>query len=130
LDEKHKKEFMDRSIQDIFHSGLSYSFQKVHSGIEAHVYGDNLWGRSNLEIINEAYTKFRDELIMRREFNDSIQDELNEFFHAIKRLEDYYDNPDTWLTKTDAYIYLEYMYKQHQEFVDLAKEIDEAYKSG
>lgn len=127
MDEKHKEEFKENSLQDIFHSGMSYSFQKVSSGIEAVVKGNKEWGRANLEIIADVYNKFKDELIARRELNDWIEHDLNRFFHALKRLEEFYENSDSWMTKHDAHIYLDYMINQHDEFVDIAKEIDEAY---
>lgn len=129
MDNKHKEEFQKKSLQDIFHSGMSYSFQKISSGIEAAVFGKKDWGRANLEIIIEAYKKFKDELVARRELNDWIEHDLNQFFHAIRRLEEIYDNSDSWMTKQDAHIYLNYLINQHQEFVDIAKEIDKSYKS-
>jgi hypothetical protein len=127
IDKKHKENFMGNSLQEIFHSGMDYSFQKISSGIEPSTYGDKEWGNSNLKIIRKAYEKFKDELSERNELNDWTTYELNEYFHAISRLEEFYSDNSDWITATDAHIYLDYISTNHKNFVEIAKEIDEAY---
>ncbi|MCH2451069.1 MAG: hypothetical protein MK198_13105 [Gracilimonas sp.] len=127
IDKNHKEKFMGNSLQEIFHSGMDYSFQKISSGIESSTYGDKEWGHSNLKIIREAYEKFKNELSNRNELNDWTTHELNEYFHAISRLEEFYSDKSDWITATDARIYLDYISTNHNNFVEIAKEIDEAY---
>ncbi|MEX1014966.1 MAG: hypothetical protein WDZ80_07465 [Candidatus Paceibacterota bacterium] len=127
IDQQHKEMFMGNNLQDIFHSGIDYSFQKVSSGIEASTGGDKEWGESNLKIIREAYNEFKNELSKRNELNDWTAHELNEYFHAISRIEEFYSDETDWITTTDAHIFVDYIRTNHKNFVTIAKEIDETY---
>ena len=127
MDKEHKEKHRNNKLQDIFHSGLGYSFQKIASGIEAHTDGDKDWGYRNLEIVIDVFKEFKEELIERNELNNYIEYELNEYFHALNKLEEYFNGETEWMEKPDAHIYHEYIFRKHDHFVSVAKEIDEAY---
>lgn len=127
VDKEHKEKFRNNRLQDKFHSGLGYSFQKIASGIESHTDGDKDWGYHNLEIVIDAFKEFKEALISRNELNNYIEYELNEYFHALNKLEEYFNGDSKWMEKPDAHIYHEYIFRKHDYFVSVAKEIDEAY---
>lgn len=127
VDKTHKEKFQNNRLQDIFHSGLGYSFQKIASGIEAYSYGDKEWGQQNLNIVIDAFKKFNKALIDRNELNNYIEYELNEYFHALNKLEEYFNGNSKWMEKTDAHIYYTYIFHKHDYFLSIAIEIDEEY---
>lgn len=127
MDKEHKEKHRNNKLQDIFHSGLGYSFQKIASGIEAHTDGDKEWGQQNLKIVIDAFKEFKEALISRNELNNYIEYELNEYFHALKKLEDYFNDNSNWMEKPDAHIYHAYIFHKQEYFLTIAQEIDEEY---
>jgi hypothetical protein len=127
VDKEHKERFQNNRLQDIFHSGLGYSFQKIASGIEAHTDDDKDWGQNNLKIVIDAFKEFKIALRARNELSKYIEYELDEYFHALKKLEEYFNENSKWMEKFDAHIYHEYFYQKHKYFLSIAKEIDVAY---
>ena len=107
---------------------MNYSFQKIAAGIDPHSHGDRDWALMNLEIITEAYKKFRNALFKRNEINDFTEHDLNECFHALNKLEEYLLGKDNSMAKSDAYIYEYYIRNRNEHFVTIAKEIDESYQ--
>lgn len=128
IDETHKEKFRNHMLEDIFHSGMGYSFEKITSGIEAHSPGDRDWGLKNLEVIKEVYQEFEEALSKRNEINDWTEYDLKEYFHALNKLEDFLSNNDSSLSKSDAHIYSYYIYHKNEHFISIAKEIDESYQ--
>jgi hypothetical protein len=127
VDKDHKEKFRENSLQDKFHSGLGYNFQKIASGIESHSNRDKEWGYKNLVIVREVFEEFKQGLITRNELNDFIEYDLNEYFHALNKLDEYFNGKSEWMEKLDANIYHEYIYKKSEYFISIAKEIDASY---
>lgn len=128
VDRMHREKFKDKSLQDIFHSAIGYSFQKIASGIHARSYGDRDFGRSNLRMVRETYQRFDTALRERNELNEYTECDLKEYFHAVDKLDQYFSGDSSWMEETDARIYHSYIYNQHDRFVQIAKEIDEQYQ--
>ncbi len=126
-DKKHRGNFMNNLLVDIFHSSMSYSFEKVSEGIYTRNSTQNLFFISMLQSIEKTYQKFEEALCERKELNDYILYDLNEYKHAISKIEAYLLNNDAEVKEVDARIYLFYIKEQHKHFIQIAKEIDEEY---
>ena len=127
-DKKHRGNFMNNLLVDIFHSGMNYSFEKVSEGIYTHNSTQSLFFINMLQSIEKTYQKFEEALRERKELNDDILYDLNEYKHAISKIQDYLSNEDSEIKEVDARIYLFYIREQHKHFIQIAKEIDEEYK--
>ena len=125
-DKKHRGNFMNNLLVDIFHSGMNYSFQKVSEGI--YTSRSRPLSSGILQSIEKTYQKFEEALCERKELNDYILYDLNEYKHAISKIQDYLSNEDSEIKEVDARIYLFYIREQHKHFIQIAKEIDEEYK--
>lgn len=127
VDRMHREKFEDNPLQDIFHSAMGYSFQKIAAGIRAHSHGDKDFGHSNLRMVEETYHRFESAIRERDELNDYIEYDLREYFHAMNKLDQYFSRDYSWMEETDARIYHSYIYNRHDRFVQIAKEIDKQY---
>ena len=128
-DRVHKEKFKGTRIQDIFPSTMSYFLEKIAQGISAHSFGDRKFGQSNLEVLKETYEKYQAALSERNELSKHTESDLGEYFHAIKRLDEYLSGGGGSMEELDAYIYWEYLCNKHSSFVQIAKEIDEQYQA-
>lgn len=126
-DKKHREKYMENPLVDIFHSSMSYLFQKVGQGIFSPSNSNRSFGQEMLNSINETYDKFVEELKERNEFNEDIKFSLIEYFHAINKLKNYLKGSANDLTELDARIYLYYLKENHKHFVEIAEEIDKQY---
>jgi hypothetical protein len=127
-DKMHKEKYKDKLLIDIFHSSLGYLFGKVSEGISSPRYGNRDFGLSMLKSIEGMYLEFEKELKERDELNDYLKYDLDEYKHAISRLESFFTEEDSNITESDARIYTFYIREQHQHFVSIANEVDEEYK--
>ncbi len=127
IDQMHKEKFSDNLLTDVFHSAMSYLFEKISQGIHAQSYGDRDFGHVQIGALKATYKKFKAALVEREELNEFTEFELNEYFHAIDRLDQYLSKGDTSMEEVDARIYLSYLRHEHARFVQIAKEIDEEY---
>jgi hypothetical protein len=128
VDEMHKDKFRDNMLQDIFHSGMGYSFQKIAAAIDTHSPRDRDWGLKNLEIIIEVYEEFSSALSKRNEINDFTEHDLQEYFNALNKLNKFLSGKNNSMDKSDAYIYEYYIKNKNEHFISIAKEIDESYQ--
>lgn len=128
-DRMHKEKFKESLLQDVFPSAMGYFFEKIGQGISAHSSGDREFGRSNLRMLKETYEKYRTALGERNELHEYTKFDLGEYFHAIKRLEEYLSGDSDSMEELDARIYWSYLRAEHSGFVEIAKEIDEQYQS-
>lgn len=128
IDRMHKEKFKDNPLADIFSSAMGYFFEKISQGIHSHSYGDREFGHRNVELLKDTYEKFKAALVKRNELNEYTGFDLNEYFHAIGRLDEYLSGSDTSMEEADARIYLSYLRHEHERFVAIAKEIDENYE--
>jgi len=128
IDRMHKEKFKDSPLADIFHSAMGYFFEKISQGIYSHSYGDREFGRRHVGLVMDTYSKFKAALKERNELNEYIEFDLNEYFHALGRLNKYLSGEDTQMEEADARIYLSYLRHKHEHFVHIAKEIDDEYE--
>jgi hypothetical protein len=129
IDRMHKEKFSDKLLTDIFHSAMGYLFEKISQGIHSQSYGDRNFGHVQVGALKKTYKKFEAALLERNEFNEFIEYDLNEYFHAIDRLDHYLSGSDASMEEVDARIYLSYLRHEHGRFVQIAKEIDEEYET-
>ena len=127
IDRMHREKFKNSPLQDIFHSAMGYSFEKIASGIYAHSLGDRDFGHSNLLMVTKAYQRFENALKERNELTSYTEFDLKEYFHALDKLDQYFTGKSEWLEEADARIYHAYLLHQHDHFVQIAKEIDQEY---
>jgi len=128
-DRMHKKKFKESLLQDVFPSAMGYFFEKIGHGIFSHSSGDREFGLSNLRMLKGTYEKYRNSLRERNELHEYTKFDLDEYFHAIKRLEEYLTGDSGSMEEFDARIYWSYLRTEHSGFVEIAKEIDEQYQS-
>jgi hypothetical protein len=129
IDRMHKEQFKGSPLADIFHSAMGYFFEKISQGIHSHSYGDREFGYRHVGLVKDTYEKFKAALAERNELNEYTEFDLNEYFHALGRLDEYLSGGDTPMEEADARIYLSYLRHEHEHFVQIAKEIDEEYES-
>lgn len=128
IDQAHKDQFKERPLSGLFPSSMGYHFEKIGQGIYAWSHGDREFGIANLRMLREVYEKFQVSLAERRELNEYSEYDLNDYFHAIDRLNEYFGGTAPHMSETDARIYYGYLYAKHLGFVSLAKEIDAEYR--
>ncbi len=128
VDLMHKEKFKGTPLADIFHSATGYFFEKISRGIHDHSYGDREFGHSHVGLVKDTYVKFQAALVERGELNDYTKFDLNEYFHALERLDEYFSGAETSMKEADARIYLSYLRHEHKHFVKIAKEIDAEYR--
>ena len=128
-DRMHKEKFKDSPLSDVFHSAMGYFFEKISQGIHAHSYGDREFGHTHVRLVKETYEKFKSALEERNELNEYTEFDLNEYFHALGKLDEYLSGGQTSMEEADARIYLSYLRNEHKHFVAIAKEIDEDYQT-
>lgn len=127
IDRMHREKFKNSPLQDVFHSAMSYNFEKIASGICARSLGDKDFGHSNLRMVVETYKSFESELKERNELTSCLEFDLKEYFHALDKLDQYFKKRSGCFEEADARIYHTYLLHQHAHFVQVAKEIDQEY---
>lgn len=128
-DQMHKDKFQNSPLESIFHSAMGYFFEKIGQGIHSHSYGDREFGHTHVRLVRETYEKFKAALQDRNELNSYTEFDLNEYFHALRKLDGYLGGVDTTMEEADARIYLSYLRNEHDHFVQIAKEIDDDYRA-
>ena len=126
-DRMHKDRFNSSPLASIFPPTTGYFFEKVSQGIHSPSYGNSSFGLSMLGLVEEMYVKFENALIERREFNDYIKYDLDEYKRGIQALKLYFGDNPRQLEEGDALIYHFYLRERHKHFEQIAKEIDEDY---
>lgn len=129
IDRMHKEKFKCNPLADIFHSAMGYFFEKISQGIHSHSYGDREFGHRHVGLLKDTYEKFKAAMVERNELNEYTEFDLNEYFHALGRLDEYLSGSDTSMEEADARIYLTYLRHEHEHFVAIAKEIDADYET-
>ena len=129
IDIMHKDKFQGSPLESIFHSAMGYFFEKIAQGIYSKSLADKDFGHGNLRMLRETYDEFKVALVARNELNSYTQFDLDEYFHALGRLDSYFVNTSGAMEEADARIYLSYLQNKHKHFVEIAKEIDADYKS-
>lgn len=130
-DRMHVEKFQDNGLVSIFHSAMGYFFEKIGQGISSpsHSYGDREFGHTHVRLVRQTYEKFKASLQERNELNSYTEFDLDEYFHALRKLDGYLGGTEAALEEADARIYLSYLRNEHTRFVQIAKEIDEDYKA-
>lgn len=128
-DRMHKERFQENPLESIFHSAMGYFFEKIGQGILSYSYGDREFGHTHVRLVRETYEKFKTALQERNELNSYTEFDLDEYFHALRKLDGYLGGIDNTMEETDARIYLSYLRNEHDHFVQIAKEIDAGYRA-
>lgn len=126
-DKMHKEKYKDNLLINIFPPTIGYSFEKISQGIHSPDLSNTRLGLAMLKGVKDAYLKFEKALKDRRDHNSYTQYELDEYKHALARLEAYLEGGEHHLSESDARIYHFYMREQHKHFEQIAKEIDDTY---
>lgn len=127
-DKMHREKYRDKLLVDLFHSSMGYSFSKVAEGITSPGGSNASFGLSMLKSIQKTYQEFEQALSERNDLNEYIKYDLDEYNHAISKIEEYLSGDDSRLSESDARIYHFYIREQHGHFVKIANEIDDEYK--
>ncbi len=125
-DKMHREKYEGKLVVDLFSSSMGYLFEKVAEGIYSSDTARS-FGLTMLNLIEETYHKFETELNERKELNEYIKYDLDEYKHAIQTLKDYLSDNNESMRESDARIYLFYIREQHSRFVKIAEELDEEY---
>lgn len=126
-DRMHREKYQDSPLENIFHSAMGYFFEKIGQGIHSHSYGDREFGHAHVRLVRKTYEEFKTALQDRNELNSYTEFDLDEYFHALRKLDGYLGGTDNTMEEADARIYLSYLRNEHDHFVQIAKEIDEDY---
>ncbi|AXX90999.1 hypothetical protein CKA55_02435 [Arcobacter suis] len=125
VDLMHKEKYKNKLISDLFHSGMSYQFEKIAQGLHnSDTY--RLFGNNMLLSLEKTFIDFKNLIEERNEMNEYIQYDLEEYFFAIKKLKEYFLTNN--MEEFEANIYLYYLKDNCKHFVDMAKEIDSEYE--
>ncbi len=127
-DRVHREKYKDNLLADIFHSSMSYTFSKVAEGIHSPHGSNVVFALSMLNSIQETYQRFEASLSERWDLNEYTKYDLDEYNHALRKLERYLKVDDPDMSEADARIYHFYVREQHNHFEQIAKEIDEDYQ--
>ena len=127
-DRVHREKYKDNLLADIFHSSMSYTFSKVAEGIYSPCGSNVVFALSMLKSIQETYQRFEASLSERGDLNEYTKYDLDEYNHALRKLERYLKGDDPDMSEADARIYHFYVREQHNHFEQIAKEIDEDYQ--
>jgi len=127
-DRTHMEKYKDSPLEDIFHSAMGYCFEKISLGINSHSSVDREFGQTHISLVRDTYEKFKTALQERNELNSYTEFDLNEYFHAIRKLDGYLEGISKTMEDADARIYLSYLRNEHDHFVQIAKEIDADYR--
>ena len=123
-DKMHKKTHKERQLENTFHSNMNYYFGKVAEAIG----GKNVeLGITLLISIRASYESFGEVLLERNELDDHIKSDLDEYRHAISKLEGYLETEEETIPEMDARIYHFYICERHKHFIKIAREIDKEY---
>lgn len=127
-DRVHREKYKYNLLADIFHSSMSYTFSKVAEGVHSPHGSNVVFALSMLNSIRETYQKFEAALSERGDLNEYTKHDLDEYNHALKKLEKYLKGDDSDMSESDARIYHFYVREQHKHFEKIANEIDEDYQ--
>jgi hypothetical protein len=125
-DRMHREKHKNKLVVDLFHSSMGYLYSKIAEGINS-TRAEKTIGLGALTSIEKIFKEFKTELEERNEFNDYIKYDLEEYKYALKTLKSYFEEKNDFMSERDARIYLFYIRKNHSDFVEIAKEIDEEY---
>lgn len=128
---KHRAQFVDTKIEDIFPSSLDYCFQKVYEAIIS----DERFplGRTHIEMIRDVGNRFRQALIDRSEWGHSrsLQEEFSSWIeYPLDELAKYFsDKATAYLNDRSAYVFVEFLEHRFKILRKIANEIDATYAS-
>lgn len=127
-DRMHREKYKDELLTDIFHSSMGYTFSKVAEGIHSPHSSNVAFALSMLNSIQKTYKKFESTLSERGDLNEYTKYDLDEYNHALYKLEKYLRCEAPEISESDARIYHFYVREQHNHFEQIAKEVDEDYR--
>lgn len=127
-DRMHREKYKDKQLAGIFHSSMGYTFSKVAEGIHSPNRSNAAFALSMLNSIQKTYSEFESSLSERGDLNEYTKYDLDEYMHALSKLEMYLNGNELSLSESDARIYHFYIREQHNHFKQIAKEVDDNYR--
>lgn len=129
-DRMHKEKYKDQLLINLFHSSMGYAFEKIAQAIHSQDSNNRHFGLSMLAMVQETYQKFEQALRERGDISEYIEHDLEEYKHALLKLEAYLTDPSSSsMINFDARIYHSYIRNENKHFEQIAREIDESYKT-
>lgn len=125
VDLMHKEKYKNKLISDLFHSGMSYQFEKIGEGLRD-INSNREFGNSILLSLEKTFIDFKELIEERNEMNEYIQYDLKEYFFAIEKLKNCFLNRN--MEEFEINIYFYYLKDNCNHFIKIANEIDCEYK--
>lgn len=129
IEMEHRQEFKDEKLENIFPSQMSYYFEKIFSWIHSPSESNNAIGRVGLDIISEAFFKFKGALTKRGILNGSshLRYEIDEAEYPLQELIAYFEHSGFLTDPRAADIFLHFLRDKLRDLVKIAAELDEEY---
>lgn len=124
----HKNQFKCVSLVVILSKIDGYIFGKIAEGVFSGSGGDHFLCLSHLGMVKKAYEEFQGAVKERGDLNQDLEDELRIYLHAISKLDSYL-RTNKAEEQADSSIYFYFIQNKHEEFLGIAREIDEVYQS-
>ncbi len=125
---KHRLEYRDEKLQDVFPKALSYYFGKIFEAIHNTAYFP--LGEMHVDLVTECLSSLKDCLEKRGEWGvyDSVDYEYELLEYPLAELKTFFSDGDaSKLNAKDAYIFCAFVREQIKNLQQIAKEIDDEY---
>lgn len=125
---KHRKEFQDEKLTDIFPQTLDYYCDKMYESIRGDM--PKTFGLGMIDLINNHLTEFKSALDRRGLFQalDSVKHLFDELSYPLEKVKRYFTGAtDPTFNDKDALIFIFFIREHLKELRDIAKEIDADY---
>lgn len=128
---KHREEFRDTKLVDLFSRSLGYDCEKIGEAIDGGLPAD--FGAGLVVSMLDSIKAFKEELERRgvlEAYGDAVGEYSRQLEYPLNELRRYFESPaESRLNASDADIFLSYVRKHMGEFVQMAEEIDEEYSA-
>jgi hypothetical protein len=126
---KHKNQYKNETLADIFHPSLQYYYEKIEDAIFGNVQKE--LGIGTLKLVAKIINEFKDSLEKRQIIEAyDLKDNFIWTEYSLKKVLQFLEDPSKDnLNEKDAYIYFSFICKKVAELNEIAKEIDEEYQS-
>lgn len=128
---EHREKFKDKKLVDLFSKSIGYECEKIGEAIDGDLPAD--FGASLVKSMLDSIESFKAELEARgilEAYDHTVGYDARQLEYPLNELHRYFDNPqESRLNINDAAIFLSYIRKNMNEFIQMAGEIDEQYSS-
>lgn len=111
--------------------GCPLTFEKIGDAIHGYSAATPKYGLMHVELVHGAVEGFKTELDRRSLTGayDSVDYYLGLLDYPIRRLMDFFADPESGISDQDAYIYMFFVSRHVKELKKIADELDEDYQS-